>query len=406
MRRYLFFVLLSAIIFSCKSPVVSFTAINPDSLNRVDEPVILSRELIASLVGQIPENKIPILNVNGVMLPSQVNDLDKDGIWDELVFVCSIKPNDSLQINISFVKESKAPVYPIRTTIRFAAKENDIFNPITIADRYKGDDVTLTHKYFQAEGPIWENDKVAFRNYFDKRNGMDIFGKTVSRLISDSISRNGDYHKLLPWGMDILKVANSLGAGSIAIMIGDSLHRVGPLCDGSAEVICVGPIRSILRLTYNNIVVDSMKFSIVHDISMWAGAYAYESRVFLKGAEHGEQIVTGIVNMHSDSLIVVKSGSYNILATHAKQAFNGEYLGLALLVSNACFDTIYVAPETETDITQTYGALLKNTVDTPVDFTFVAAWELSNTSFASTSGFINLLKYYTQSKTNPIIINY
>lgn len=36
------------------------------------------------------------------------------------------------------------------------------------------------------------------------------------------------YHELQPWGMDILRVGNSLGAGALALETPEGLYRVGP----------------------------------------------------------------------------------------------------------------------------------------------------------------------------------
>ncbi|MBK7700210.1 MAG: DUF4861 family protein [Saprospiraceae bacterium] len=47
-------------------------------------------------------------------------------------------------------------------------------------------------------------------------------------MVLNSVGIHENYHEMQDWGMDILKVGNSLGAGAIGLIIGDSLFRIGP----------------------------------------------------------------------------------------------------------------------------------------------------------------------------------
>ncbi len=53
--------------------------------------------------------------------------------------------------------------------------------------RMKTNDTKFTVPVYQMEGPAWENDIVAFRNYYDARNGIDIYGKRVNEMVLDSV---------------------------------------------------------------------------------------------------------------------------------------------------------------------------------------------------------------------------
>lgn len=50
--------------------------------------------------------------------------------------------------------------------------------------------------FYLTEGLAWENDKVAFRQYFDLRNTKDIYGKTVPGMVMDTVGTNpkNSYH--------------------------------------------------------------------------------------------------------------------------------------------------------------------------------------------------------------------
>jgi hypothetical protein len=147
--------------------------------------------------------------------------LNQDGNWDELAFQIDIQRNTKADVKIKWVESADAPVYPKRTQSWFGMSENRDGKFKAVKSEFRPDWWTPQQQppRYQMEGPGWENDKVAFRNYFDSRNGMDIFGKTTSKMILDSVDGSyRDYHKMCPWGMDVLKVGSSLGAGAFALM--------------------------------------------------------------------------------------------------------------------------------------------------------------------------------------------
>ncbi len=145
--------------------------------------------------------------------------MDGDGSWDELVFLCDLGTGESRKLIFEPVEPTAYPVFNVRTHLRFC-RANEPYDTAWGDLRMKTNDTKFTVPVYQMEGPAWENDIVGFRNYYDARNGIDIYGKRVHEMVLDSVGVKGrDYHELADWGMDILKVGNSLGAGAIAIGI-------------------------------------------------------------------------------------------------------------------------------------------------------------------------------------------
>ncbi len=87
------------------------------------------------------------------------------------------------------------------------------------------------------EGPGWESDKVGYRLYLDGRNAIDIFGKKTSDMVLHTVGRGDDYHSMAPWGMDILKVGQSLGAGGWGRFENGEARQIGTAKQYVAEVI-------------------------------------------------------------------------------------------------------------------------------------------------------------------------
>jgi hypothetical protein len=251
---------------------------------------------------------------------------------------------------------------------------------------------------YLTEGPAWENDKVGFRLYFDIRNGKDIWGKTTSRMMMDEVGTDtaNNYHKQAEWGMDVLKVGPSLGAGSLALQVPlpngkDTLVRLGGKNIGGVtyEKIADGPVRAIFQLTYSNWKVGEgvSPVSVTEEIHIWGGQYFYESRVSVTGAPAGTKLVTGIVNLHSKQMYETDTAGYKSIYTYDVQSENKDKLGMAIVMPAAQEAGTATTPNVNTDIQNTYIMKANIKDDQPVVFRFYAGWEKSDERFTTEEGF-------------------
>ncbi len=405
MKKTVWIALIASLLVSCGgNKEVTLTLRNPDGLDRPDELVIISREHLDSLAGGIPEGKVPLLKDDqGTVIASQADDLNKDGRWDELFLLINLKPREEKTLHVSFVKPEEMPSFVQRANIRFANYPEH--KELDHARRLRSTDSPSTQHAFQMEGPAWENDKVGFRNYYDARNGMDIFGKRVARMVLDSVGLiPHSYHVLKPWGMDILKVGNSLGAGAIALMVGDSVYRVDLPKEGTYDRIADGPLRAIFRLGYYGWKAGGNVYDIVDEISIWGGAQFYKSTVTVKGLTGKESLITGIVK-HCDSLYVGNpNDKYVFFATHCNQAYEGEKLGMAILVKNDDFITTIDAPSEGKGIINTYMVDLKLYKDRPTSYCFYSGWEKQDSRFGDAAFFRKVIADDAQRMAHPVIV--
>lgn len=379
---------------------------NQLDIERADELVVLTRDEIESRLGETGDSLIVLVYENETPIPSQLDDLDNDGKWDELAFVYSFAPAQEVELTIATAPLSEQPQFPQRTNVRFGkvVAMGERYEEIDSAVRIKGSLTDTTQKYFQFEGPGWENDKVGFRNYFDERNGMDIWGKTTPDMVLDKVGINDNYHELDSWGMDILKVANSLGAGALAIQYNDSLYRVTAPEGGSYELIAEGPVRSIFNLNFEKVELNGAAVEIQHQISIIAGEYGYRNSISVNNASDGLLLVSGIVNLQTDTAYNVDTDKTNILYTHARQSYNNEMLGMGIVVDKDRFRESFATPEEGEGITQTYAVSFADEKD--VDYIFYAGWELSDSSFVHREAFEEYLVNRANRFTNPVVISF
>lgn len=399
---------------------IIITLQNPADLARQEEPIVLSRKTLEKYAGNILMNMVPLFKkASGEILASQADDLDGDGTWDEVIFITSFQKKEKYKIIIKFIKSDDLPAFKKRTNARLAKLEGEKFLPITketMPEGHKQTDFSTTKMpLYQTEGPTWENDKVGFRLYFDPRNGKDIFGKTTSDLVLDRVGLPGDnYHAKNEWGMDILKVGTSLGAGALAIEVKTTagkttLARLGENVEQIAyELIADGPVRSILQLHYKNWQpTPTEKYDITETISIIAGQFYYESKVIISNFLGERQLVTGIVNLQSQKAIQNADGNYFYLATHDTQSENKDKLGMGIVGSRANFAGFGETPEEGKEkVLQTYFVKLKAKANQSVSFKFYAGWEATDARFAEAVYFENFLKEEVKRFSKPIKIQF
>ncbi len=186
---------------------------------------------------------------NGRKVFHQMDDLDKDGVWDELFFIADLK----------------------------AHERKKLFIYIGFNDR--GWNKHTTHatigSYCRHLVPFWESEYVGWKLWYP--TDCDVFGKRVPQLMSQHLCmENFDgYGVPADMGSDIMGVSSSLGGGGIALYehpaYPDSISRprftparteagftgawnVGQIsdCRFTFDVVVNGPLRSMIRIKTMN----------------------------------------------------------------------------------------------------------------------------------------------------------
>ena len=416
--KKLVFILFSVLLFSCatdkKETQHNIVLKNLSSLERIAEPIVISQEKITAVLGNKESGKaIFFETLSGEVIPFQ-----KDNISGKTEYSLSLdfKPNQTKELVVKLINNNQKNEFVHFTNVRLGKDANaegsfdDINEEVRDANHLPGSVPVL----YQAEGISWENDKVGFRSYWDKRNGKDIWGKTTDKMVLDSIGlpNTPSYHEIQPWGADILKVGNSLGAGALAMKKDGKLIRLGDTKKATFKVLADGPIRTVFTLSYEGWVVDGEAFDITEKISIWKGKYAYKSEVNLNGSK--QKLVTGIVNINlkKDTLHTVKPNvNKTIIYTYDKQSEFNDNLGLALLLNTKELVAVNKAPNTgsgksidgNSPISHTYYTVLENESN-EVSFYFFAGWEKTNSKFNTQKGFEDMLVNEANKLDNPIII--
>ena len=379
---------------------------NKTNINRYDSYVALNTKILLKKHPDFNLNNFVVLD-NGKEIPYQVESVkNKDS---KIGFVLNIKAKEKKAIIIKYGKNIKPGVYASRTYAELAVMENGKFD----GKRVHGTKYINVSKFnvpswhidhdglFKCEGPQWESDKVAYRFYLDWRNAIDITGKKVSSLVlknmgvKDTIADNNEsFHTMAEWGMDIFKVGNSLGIGSLGIWDNGKVNMLSKIDSSKCEIAMNGPVKSEIITSYYGWNVNGKKYSVESKLSILAGSRLTEHFVSLTG--NPENIVTGLAKYHDTKFIKSNNKKgWNYIALYGKQSLAGDSLGIAVFYKNE--QKIELA---EDDLS--YIVKLKP-LNGIVDYFFGYAWEQELNGIKNQKEFIKYLDEVLIELNNPLI---
>ncbi|MDL5513324.1 DUF4861 domain-containing protein [Arenibacter sp. M-2] len=392
--------------------------INTSELDLLDKPISIEKKLLRLKDGLA---KYPLVVFNLDTLPSQLNDTDNDGQWDELFFVADFNPKESKAIKLNWTYQK--PIYTARTSVRFG-KRSSADTPVqpTTSETMMAKELpkSLGYQQYQTDGPSWENDKVGFRHYLDGRNAKDLFGKKTSGISPEDVGLNANgavednYHVMEDWGRDILAVGNSVGLGGYALITENEFMRLGVTVEDSInnvektsfQIVAEGPVKSILSYTYDHWMPNDRTYSVKETTSIWPGIYGYKNTVAVSGLKGDEYLGVGLVNIHTDKALKIldDNSKYVALYTHDKQTYDKEWwLGMALIVPKDKYLGYLEAPKTG-NLSNSYLAKLKIGNNEPISYFAIAGWELSDEKFTNETYFMDYLKMLTRQLSAEIVI--
>ena len=420
MRLVNFIIVLVAFVMMSCSDEYSITLENPLPLDRPDELIVLTREQVEARMS-LPAGFAPVFKTDNHLLPSQIDDMNGDGKWDEVAVLVDLQARERVDLLLEKVQNNDYPAFEPRTNLRLGIKQGD--GTFIEVDKYNALPCTDEFKIIaQGESVSWENDKIAFRVYFDCRNVKDLFGKLKPEMIIDKIHTSAipNYHDLNDWGMDVLHCGSSLGSGGIALLKNDSLYRLGSTDVYEYHKITEGPVRSVFDLVYKGWHVDGDYLEAIERISIYPGKYWFQSDVTVKGAPEGSQIVTGIVtSLLKNEPFSFETDGFQCIGTHDVQSLNSDELGMAVLVPESeagkigrtsdtnFFELGYrTIPEKRFSniISETYYIGQQFTNGKPARHYFSAVWGLEKDQWKTEEGFRQYLAQEA-SKLHSLVFN-
>jgi hypothetical protein len=385
---------------------IRFTVKNASPLERKDAVVDINLDLL--------KKKYPAFNPQSMVVfvgkevPSQCNDLNRDGKPDQLLLITNLGPGEKKMVEIRYNKTgSISPVYPNRTQAELSIRKGGNWENrkyiggvfVNVNSLLVPPEHTDHSSYIRYEGPGWESDLVGYRFYLDWRNAIDLFGKKTSAMVLQNVGQDGfdSYHEMGDWGMDILKVGNSLGIGTLATWHDGKANRVAVTDSIFSEVLYSGPVQSMIRTHYYGWKTATDTLDLISELSITAGSRLTKHHVVL--SKPIENLCTGIVRLDSTRILEgSQSTNWNFLATYGKQSLAFDSLGLAVIYKNSILTRVTGDKDSH--------VVVFSADENELNYFLLGAWEKEPGGIRNGEAFRRYLDNCIQDLNHPLEIEY
>ena len=276
---------------------ITIEVTNPTNDVRKDQPVV---------IGLTPGNDIQsaMVVVDGREIPSQLDDLNRDGIYDELCFLADLGKKQTREYTVCFYKNGEPHIYPFRVTAEMLLRnpkvkeknKHDFFITEISAPKELKDPYHLLHHH----GVAFESELIAVRIYFDKRQTLDLYGKKKPRLeLAETQFYTTAEQKQEGYGDDVLWVGNTFGLGAMRGWNGSQPTLVENVSYRTQRIVSYGPLRTIVEVEDRGWKADPRiaRINMTVRYTLYAGHRDIDVDVFFNRDLKGINFSTGLINV-------------------------------------------------------------------------------------------------------------
>jgi hypothetical protein len=337
MKKLFLFAALACTLASLSAETISITLRNPNRKALTDAPVCI----------EVPSGKnyqSATVRIGGQEIASQMDDLDGDGQMDELAFVVNIGRKAKLTAEIEFsTQTSPANRYPNRVHAQMWFKDNDKKRSYTEKQHIPTDTVSerIDNMYSKMmhHGPAFENEMVAYRVYFDKKQSTDLYGKRIRQMeLADGLWYSSEVPQLVnerQFGDDIILVGQTISIGTLrgwddtkdtpafateqpGTKIPDPcMVMIDPFAYRQAHIVAKGPVRTIVDMNVEGWQYKGRTLNLKSRYILYAGNRECEVKQFFSGDAQSltdlekVEFVTGVMKVG-----IFNTDSVNLAGLH------------------------------------------------------------------------------------------
>ena len=315
MRNLLFLVFIainSGIHTSAQTHTLTVVVDNLSNLPQTDVPVAVA---LPHDIRVRSANLVPSQNGNGISsLPYQLDDLDDDGLNDELFFLTDLEGNEKRSFALTLSEQKPTETFPPRVyadmmltnkKIKESNKQDLYISQLTVENG------TNAYNMLHHHGAAFESELVGYRIYFDHRQTVDIYGKYRKGLeLRQTQFYPDNEQKALGFGDDVLWVGNTLGLGTLRGWDGEQPVMLNDVAHRSQRLVATGPLRIIIEVKDRQwrVLPDEEPITMSTRYTLCAGHRDCSVDISFEDTPDEKLFVTGLINVKGSKAYTNQKG--------------------------------------------------------------------------------------------------
>ncbi len=233
--------ILSTAILSAEN--INLKVSNPNKAELKNAPVVVTLDKYKD----IPAAKRADLAVyvNGKQISSELDDLNKDGIPDELVFLLDLKAGQTQDLALKTIMASERENFPTEVYADLISKTKDgKWDFVKEMSSTKNDMYNKMHHH----GVAFESALIGYRIYFDNKSTVDLYGKKKQQLeLATTEWYPTDEQAAAGYGDDVIRVFNSVGVGTVKGWDGTKATHIDKFDKRTQRIVAAGKLRTVVE---------------------------------------------------------------------------------------------------------------------------------------------------------------
>lgn len=381
----------------CQDQIVC-TVTNPLDSPRENEPVVIRladirRELPGYVAGPVSVYK------GDVEICSQQDDLDGDGLWDELVFLTSIGPKEELTFELRMDNAAGSAECPKEMNAQMFFNNPDGSITPTLEASSTADDM---YDRMYHHGPAWESDKIGYRLYFDKKTTVDVYGKKKYRLeLDDTKWYPTDEQLADKYGDDILWVGSSVGVGTLKGWDGEAATHIDPMDKRTARIVINGNLRTVVDMAVEGWQYQGQSIDVTARYIHYARHRDMIAQVIVAEPAAGRDLLfsTGVQQVRQSETYSEPDGLVAVWGTEFPTPDSVKYVrqtfGLGVVVPPAHVEKLATDP-------LNHLVVLKNNRQPVIEYYVTAASLKEETGYKTAGEFFAYMRQWKQIVHHPV----
>ena len=216
---------------------------NPNKLELKNAPVVVVLDKYKSIPEKVRENLAVF--VDGKQISSQLDDLNNDGIPDELVFLADLKAGQTLRVSVKTIPAAQRENFPTEVYADLILKDKD--NKFQFVKEVSSTKNDMYNKMYH-HGVAFESALIAYRIYFDNKSTIDLYGKKKQQLeLASTEWYPTDEQAAAGYGDDVLRVFDAVGVGTVKGWNGSKAMHIDKFDKRTQRIVATGKLRTVVE---------------------------------------------------------------------------------------------------------------------------------------------------------------